>query len=207
MAYVDRGIRPAREVVRLAAAGQLEHGGLLLEGFDVAESTVRSLGRQLGLRRRGEVNSALAKAPARDAHEALRRRLVTIADHHLAAIERDQKRRRGRVENPDELRQMARAVREIVALTPNGAPSSAPPVVVPENPTGAVAQGGALLRAFRATSSEPDETTAEDSPATEAAMAARLRDAVKRDFPEVDDARRRPRQRRLEPRLMPVAPS
>jgi hypothetical protein len=62
-AYVDRGIHPARRVVELAAAGELEWNGQPLEPFTTNASTVRSLGGLLRRRRTGQVTSSLAAAP------------------------------------------------------------------------------------------------------------------------------------------------
>jgi hypothetical protein len=115
-AFVDSGIRPARRVVELAARGELEWRGTRLPPFATSESTVRSLAGQLRRRRAGELRSGLVSVPTRNAVETLRRRLVNVADAGLAAIERGQGRRGGKVDSWEELRQAARAVREIVAL-------------------------------------------------------------------------------------------
>src|SRR4051794_38046495 len=79
-AYLDRGIGPARRVVELAAAGEREHDGQRLDPFITSESTVRSVAGLLRRRRAGQATSALASAPPRDAVEALRGRLVDVAD-------------------------------------------------------------------------------------------------------------------------------
>jgi hypothetical protein len=53
VAYAERRIRPARRVVALAAAGELEHNGAPLLPFEAKESTVRTLGSALLRRRAG----------------------------------------------------------------------------------------------------------------------------------------------------------
>ena len=97
-AYTDRGIRPARRVVELAAAGELEHNGERLPAFEANESTVRGLASGLGRRRAGQLTSQLSTAAPRDAVEALRRRLVNLADARLGEMERHARKSKGHVE-------------------------------------------------------------------------------------------------------------
>lgn len=111
-AYVDRGVRPASRVVQLAAEGKLTLDGETLDAFDTRIGTVRDAARKLRLRRAGSAHSATVKADPRDAVEALRRRLIALADRELAVLEN---RRRGTVD-PERLRQIARVVREVAAL-------------------------------------------------------------------------------------------
>lgn len=111
-AYEDRRIRPAARVVDMAKRGELEHQGEPLEPFDTNANTVRNFARDLKRRRRGEKTSQLADVEPRDAVETLRRRLVNIADGELTAME-DQK---AGTRDPERLRQIVRAVREIAAL-------------------------------------------------------------------------------------------
>jgi hypothetical protein len=126
-AYVDRHIRPARAVAELARRGELESvDGERLASFEIGESTIRSFAGLLRRRRRGEVRSNLAAASPRDAVEALRVRLVNAADAGLAAVERRQRREHGKTDW-EELRQIARAVREISSLPdPSEGRSTAP---------------------------------------------------------------------------------
>lgn len=110
-AYEDRRIRPYRVVCELAAAGELEPG---MPPFEVTGGPgyVADLVRKLRRTRAGEHTSELAKAPPRDAIEALRRRLVNVCDQTLNAIEREKPRDR----DPERLRQLARAIREAAAI-------------------------------------------------------------------------------------------
>jgi hypothetical protein len=151
-AYVDRRIRPARRVVELAAAGELMWNGQPLGPFETNASTVRSLASAHARRRAGLARSELAVAPPQDAVEALRRRLVNAADAGVTAIERKQKRSRGEV-SFEELRQAARAVREISALPgPNDPRPPAPGARVNGRRDGGATRGGLagqLLAAVR----------------------------------------------------------
>jgi len=110
--YVDRKVRPARRVVDLAAAGSLELDGVTLEPFKTNENTVRDEARKLRNRRAGKVKSEVAAMPPRDAVEALRRRFVNVLDAELEAVEN---RPRGK-RDPERLRQIARALREVAAI-------------------------------------------------------------------------------------------
>lgn len=112
IAYVDRGMRPARLVVEAARAGDLEYNGKRLDPFDPPLATVRDNVRHLKRRRAGQVESELATRPPRDAIEALRRRLVSLADRELAAIERD----KAGTADLERLRQVIRCVKEAAAL-------------------------------------------------------------------------------------------
>jgi hypothetical protein len=112
-----RDQRPSPRAVHLHA----EHGAGL-----------RSQAAQASRRR--EVNE-LAKAAPRDAIEALRRRLVNAADAELAAMEKRQKN--GKSVPGEELRQVARAVREIAAIPgPSDARPAAPGARVNGDATG-----------------------------------------------------------------------
>jgi hypothetical protein len=140
-AYEDRRIRPARRVVELAAAGELEINDRTLEPFTCSQNTVRDFAAKLRKRRAGEISSQLAKAAPRDAIESLRRRLVNAADAELAAIEKRQKN--GKSVPGEELRQVARAVREIAAIPgPNDARPAAPGARVNGERDGAETKAG-----------------------------------------------------------------
>lgn len=112
-AYVDRGIRPARAVVELAERGELAEG---LAPFKVTggANTVRDCARKLRDRRAGRLASEAAKSNPRDAVEALRVRLLSAIDHELAEVEKAQKRRKPA--DPEQLRQLGRALREAAAV-------------------------------------------------------------------------------------------
>jgi hypothetical protein len=165
-AYEDRRIRPARRVVELAAAGELEINGRTLEPFTCSQNTVRDFAAKLRKRRAGEKSSELAKAAPRDAIEALRRRLVNAADAELAAMEKRQKN--GKSVPGEELRQVARAVREIAAIPgPSDARPAAPGARVNGARDGAETKSGQglagkILGAHRAATAGAD--TAHDAP-------------------------------------------
>lgn len=120
-AWLERGIRPARRVAALAAAGELEG----LDPFTIPEATVRDIGRRARKRQAGEVRSALAQLPHRDAINTLRVRLLAASDRELERLERRQ--RAGRDVPGEELRQIARAVRELAALPGPDDPRPVPP--------------------------------------------------------------------------------
>jgi len=123
-AYVDRGVRPARRVAELAAAGELIPG----QRFEISPDYVLKLAAALRRRRAGEASSALARQPPRDAVEAIRRRLAAAIDHELTLIETLQ-RRRGRDDRDvlERLRQIARLSREFAALPGPTDPRPVPP--------------------------------------------------------------------------------
>jgi hypothetical protein len=110
-AYVDRRI-PAPRVAELAAAGELTLNGRPIEPFEIIPQYVRTLGTRLRRRRAGDIEREIAKLPARDSIEALRRRLVSTADQELAALERQKPGKR----DLERFRQVIRCVREAAAL-------------------------------------------------------------------------------------------
>lgn len=110
-AFEDRRIRPASRVVELAEAGELVEG---LAAFTVhgGAGTVRDLAHKLRERRAAEHSSELAKQPPRDAIEVLRRRLVTVCEQEINALEKTTRGER----DPERIRQLARAIREAAAI-------------------------------------------------------------------------------------------
>jgi hypothetical protein len=122
-AFVDRGIT-APTIMDLASAGKLEHDGEQLAPFEMPASTVRSLARDARRRRSGEMRADLANAAPGDALEDLRRRMIRAIDHEMKQVERRQ--RTGKVVKGEELRQLARAYRELAART--GPIDSRPPL-------------------------------------------------------------------------------
>lgn len=106
----------ARRVVELAAAGALKHAsGAALAAFDIPENTVRSMRRRARRRQSAETRAVepWLLAP-RDAVERLRQRFVLAIDQELSRIEVEQAE--GKSVTGEELRQMARALRELAAL-------------------------------------------------------------------------------------------
>lgn len=106
----------AGRVAQLAAAGELKHPvGARLGPFEVPENTVRSIARRERIRRAAtQAAVALVDQPPRDAVERLRQRLIVGVDVELTRIEIEQAAG-GRVTG-EELRQVARAARELAAI-------------------------------------------------------------------------------------------
>ncbi len=123
-AYADRNIRPARRICELAAEGALTCDGELIPAFSIKESTVRDIGRRFEQRRAGVRETPLADLAPRDAVEQLRRRLVSAADTSLSIVE-DRAARKRQQPDPEQLRQLARAVREIAAIPTLDVPAGA----------------------------------------------------------------------------------
>lgn len=173
VAYLDRGVKPASRICDLAAAGQLATAGdanRTLEPFEIPVASVRDIYRNARRRRSGALKSGLTDVPHRDAIESLRQRLVSVADHELARVEKQQARANGKPVDPELLRQIARAVREIAALPgPNDARPVKPGDKIPgENRTaggptvGGIA--GQILSSHRRTPSSPDHEPRPDLP-------------------------------------------
>lgn len=130
-AGVAEGLRPIRVICERAAAGTLLLKGEPVPAFNVPESTVAGIVRTATRKREGKAPSKLAELPTGDAIESLRRRLVNAADAQLAATEKAISRSKGAKATAaqcEELRQIARAVREIAAIPgPKGEPATARP--------------------------------------------------------------------------------
>lgn len=124
-AWNVRGIRPASRVVAAAAAGELELDGERLDAFEISESSVRDLARKDRNRRAGRAAGTLADAAPLDAVESLRRRLVGIAEHEIAALERRQKA--GKAADGEAIRRLARAAQEIRRIPERDAPANPKP--------------------------------------------------------------------------------
>jgi hypothetical protein len=108
-AACDRGIQPARRILELAQAGELEDG---LPAEPVTIDMVRHWIGEEKRARAGRKPSAVASMPARDAVELLRRRLLTASEEMLRRQENKSPDKR----DPEMLRQIARAVREAAAI-------------------------------------------------------------------------------------------
>jgi hypothetical protein len=121
-AVEDRGLG-ATEAARLAAAGHLEHDGVRLEPFPIPASSVRTYAQRLRTARAGRASTQVTEIDHRDLTERYRQRLARLLDDRLNAHER---RRKGSTE-PEELRQLARAVREFAAIPAKTDPRPPPP--------------------------------------------------------------------------------
>lgn len=119
-AYAERNIRPIRRIVELAREGELTADGELVPAFEVKESTARDIGARYAQRLAGVRETPLADARPRDAIEQLRRRLVSATDASLGLVEHKMATKK-QAANGEELRQLARAVREIAAIPEPGA--------------------------------------------------------------------------------------
>jgi hypothetical protein len=127
----------AREVVTLAAAGELQHpSGATLRPFVTVEGTVRSLGHRERRRRLKASEAVDPDADPRDAVERRRRALLAAIDTELRRMRIEQEQ--GRLTKLDRLRQIARAIREVAALP--GPSEPRPPA--PGAKVNGVRQGG-----------------------------------------------------------------
>lgn len=111
LAAVDQGLTGPR-VVELARDGLLTLAGKPLEPYEITADYVRKLASHLRKQRAGKVVSDLASMPPRDAIEALRRRLVNVADAELAAVEKQKPGLR----DLSRFRQVIQCVKEAAAL-------------------------------------------------------------------------------------------
>ena len=168
-AYEDRGIRPARRVVELAAAGELTLNGERLEPFTTNLDTVRDQARILRKRRAGELTSRLVAESPRDAVETLRRRLVSLADSEIGELEKQKPGKR----DPERMRQLARVVLEASRIP---GPSDPRPANERDR-TGQRVESrhglaGALVKAHRASTAAPAGHDQDPTPAPERDAAA-----------------------------------
>jgi hypothetical protein len=144
----------AGRVAQLAASGELEHpAGARLGPFEVPENTVRSIARRERIRRAAaQAAMPLIDQPPRDAVERLRRRFVAALDTELTRIEIEQGE--GRFVTGEELRQVARALRELSSVPgPNDPRPPAPGAKVNGVRDGSETRGGLagkILTASRA---------------------------------------------------------
>jgi hypothetical protein len=137
-AWNDRGIRPAKRVSELAAAGELTTPlGDKLPAFEIPEGTIRSLARHARRRRRGEIHSPLSEAGPRDAIEILRRRMANMIDGEMAFEERKKIGSR----DVERLRQLNRALLELARLPGPTDPRLASPAT--RGPDGKRTEGAA----------------------------------------------------------------
>jgi hypothetical protein len=111
IAHVDRMLT-ARKVAEMAAADELTFLGETLEPFEIKPATISDLGRKLRHRRNGKVSSEVARMKPGDAVEALRRRLLAVADAELGVIERQARGKR----DLDRYRDIVKCVREAMSI-------------------------------------------------------------------------------------------
>jgi hypothetical protein len=153
-AYARPGVT-AKQVVAMAAAGELEHRGVRLDAFETNENTVRDKARKAA--RRGEqpelgaaASSPLVDAPHRDAIERLRRQLIGCADRMISA---EEAKLPGAID-PERLRKAARLVREAASIPAPDEPMPPAPGQMRDGVrVGGATRGGpagVLLQAHRA---------------------------------------------------------
>jgi hypothetical protein len=115
-AYLDRGIKPMRVVVDMAAAGQLStKDGRKVRPFQMSLHTLRDYVQRERRRRTGRINGHALDNPD-DVLEGLRRRMVGLAHAEVAYVEGQKKGKR----DPEHMRQIVRLMRELAALPKPG---------------------------------------------------------------------------------------
>lgn len=160
-AYLDRGIRPQRRIVELAAEGRLIYRSMAVEPFKLNLHTLRDMLVHERRRRAGLVRGEAARMTHDDAVEALRTRLVNVADSTLTVEEKRDPAKR----DPERIRQIVRVVREIAALPGKGEGRT----TAPGHRHNGVKQGGAteggigghLIAAMRRSTAPEHPTEAE----------------------------------------------
>lgn len=121
-AYLDLGLT-AVEVQQRALEGRLlGHDGKPLDSFKIRADYIRRLGRELRIERHGKRASQLSNLPARDATEALRIRLVNLADAELNRLERQPAGKRDLKRFID----VAKCVKEAASIVPPKEPQLRP---------------------------------------------------------------------------------
>lgn len=111
------------QIARLARAGELTFEGQPVPAFKVPDATVRDWINGEIRRRQGRDQTELARKPAEDAVEELRRRLVSLIDTDTLRLEKHARERRATPIDAEQIRKLARATRELAALPGPGEPS------------------------------------------------------------------------------------
>lgn len=125
-AFFVRGIENMAQVGRLARAGELILEGRDIAAFPIPDASVRDIINQEKRRRQGKESSALLSKPPGDAVDVLRERLTSVLDHETARIVRDQGKSPRAPIDAEQVRKLARAVRELEALPGPGERSRKP---------------------------------------------------------------------------------
>jgi len=187
LARVD-GHRTARRVAEMAAAGELTHRGEPVGAFDISSNYVNQLGERLKRTRRGETVSKLAEMPHRDAIEVLRRRLVSVGDAVLTALEKQAEKEPAKLDL-ERLRQAGRVVVELGKIPAATEPQPTQARRAAAGQTHTPTRGGpagALLREHRRqaeTAQDGRQRSAEDGEQGAAHDSARLNGAQQDDGP------------------------
>jgi hypothetical protein len=189
-AYCDRHIRPLRKIVEAAAGGTLKAAGAPVEAFTVDVRTVGRMGNEEERRRAGLAQTKLAKLPAADALEDMRRRLTNVADWSLKRLEWKMTKIGAPLPDVGYARQVAQLAREIKALA---SPPAMREVNVPDprQPEKASPLARQALRAINATSADTDTASVEGTNAFDSYGSPEKGDSVsthaadRGDFPTV----------------------
>lgn len=155
-AYLDKAIRPATEIARLAKRGELVFEGRKVPAFEIPYGTVLDIGKAEEKRRTGRAHSQLVNQPHPTAVEQLRRRLVSLLDHETIRLEREQRKHSKQPADAEQLRKVGRALRELASL--------------PEPSAGRAPRPGATARSGAPTG---------ESPAKENSMAGSIQAAMR----------------------------
>lgn len=155
--YDERGYS-APQIVRLAKAGELRWKGKGLASFGPKESTIRAEVSKVRRRREGKEKRDLASLPPRDAIEALRRRLLNVAD---AEMEYEEKKKPGSrdLKRMTEISRLAfEASRVPGPKEPRPAQGQAPGIDGRKGPVTRTGLAGDLLKDHRASVGRPLNT-------------------------------------------------
>lgn len=124
-AYNVQKLRPVKRIAELAKAGRLrDEFGEELPAFEVALATIPHLARRARRKAAGTDRKGLATVPHETAMEAMRKRLVAIAEHEIDRMERAQRGKKA-VKLAD-IREAARLLRELAAMPADGSRPAAP---------------------------------------------------------------------------------
>jgi hypothetical protein len=117
-AYCDVRIRPMEKIVRMAAAGELrsDANGELVPPFEIPYSSAVYIAKAAARRKAGKLPPELAKQPARDRAHTLQLRLTALIDVELERLERKQKRQPNTAIDAEQIRKVARAMRELATI-------------------------------------------------------------------------------------------
>lgn len=114
--FFIKGITNMAQIGRLANAGELVFEGRDIPAFPIPAASVRDIINQEKRKRLGKQHSDLVAKPPGDAVETLRRRLTSMLDHETARLEQWQEKNTKTPVDAEQIRKLARAVRELDRL-------------------------------------------------------------------------------------------
>jgi hypothetical protein len=117
-AHADVRIRPLAKICRMAAVGELREpvSGELVPAFEIPVSSARYIGKRAERRKAGRVTGALDRLPARDRAANLQARLTGVIELEMERVENAQRRQPSAPLDPEHLRKLARALRELATV-------------------------------------------------------------------------------------------